>query len=103
MAANLWGRERVKSDDEAYYKALGARIAELRTAKGMTQQGLAKELGVSQQRIGHYEVGRARPSVSSLQALADALGVSVASLLGPLTKPPKPPSKRKAASSKRSE
>ena len=91
----------MKSHDEDYYKALGARIAELRVAKRMTQQKLADELGISQRTVGHYEVGRIRLQVAALQGLADALGVSVASLLGPLAKPPRPPrppSKRKAAS-----
>jgi len=83
----------VKTHDEGYYKALGARIAELRAAKGMTQQKLADALEVSQRTVGHYEVGRIRLQVSGLQALAEALGVSVATLLGPLGKPAR---KRKA-------
>jgi transcriptional regulator with XRE-family HTH domain len=90
------GPSRVKSHDEGYYKALGARIAELRTAKGMTQQQLADKLDVSQPTVGHYEIGRIRLQVSGLQALAEALGVSVAVLLGPLGKPAKPARKRKA-------
>jgi transcriptional regulator with XRE-family HTH domain len=85
-----------KANNESYYKALGARIAELRTAKGMTQQKLAEELGVSQQTVGHYEVGRARLQVATLQTLAEALGVSVTTLLGPLGPLANPVKKRKA-------
>lgn len=92
----------MKTHDEGYYKALGARIAELRAAKGMSQQKLADALEISQRTVGHYEVGRIRLQVSGLQALADALGVSVAVLLGPLGKPAKPARKRKVTPKKQS-
>ena len=84
----------MKTHDEGYYKALGVRIAELRGAKGMTQTKLGDELGISQQTVAHYEAGRIRLPVSALQGLAEALGVSVATLLGPLGKSPR---KRKAS------
>ena len=73
-------------DEEGFYKALGARIAELRHDQDMTQQQLADALGLSQRTVGHYEVGRIRLQVSILLDLADTLGVSVSDLLEPLRK-----------------
>jgi transcriptional regulator with XRE-family HTH domain len=69
-------------DDKPFFKALGARIAELRREQGLSQQALADELGVAQQTLAHYEVGRARMAVSLVPTLAKILGVSVEELLG---------------------
>lgn len=73
-------------DEEAFYRALGERIAELRRQQDMTQQQLADELGLSQKTVGHYEVGRIRLQVHMLPPLAECLGVSIAALFDPLKK-----------------
>ena len=70
------------SDDEAFFKALGARIAELRKEQGLSQQALADALGIPQQTFAHYEVGRARMPVSLLPELGKLFGVAVDELLG---------------------
>ena len=43
---------------EAFFKEMGARIAQARKERGLTQQQLADALGISQQTLAHYEVGR---------------------------------------------
>lgn len=68
-------------DERQFFKALGARIAELRKTHGLTQVQLAEALELSQQMIASYEVGRRRVSVSLLPAIA-ALAVSVEALIG---------------------
>jgi transcriptional regulator with XRE-family HTH domain len=70
------------SDDEAFFKALGMRVAELRREQGLSQQALADELGIPQQTFAHYEVGRARMPVSLLPELAKMFGVAADELLG---------------------
>ena len=70
------------SDDEAFFKALGARIAELRKEQGLSQQAQADALGIPQQTFAHYEVGRARMPVSLLPELGKLFGVAVDELLG---------------------
>lgn len=70
------------SNDEAFFKALGARVAELRKEQGLSQQALADALGLPQQTFAHYEVGRARMPVSLLPELAKAFGVAADELLG---------------------
>lgn len=69
-------------DEQTFFKTLGARIAELRGRQGLTQTQLASALGLTQQQLGHYEVGRRRVPVSLLAPLADELGVSIEELLG---------------------
>jgi transcriptional regulator with XRE-family HTH domain len=70
-----------------FFRELGARIAELRKARTLTQVQLAERLDVTQQQVASYEVGRRRVPVSLLAPLAEVLGVSLEELLGA---PPKP-------------
>lgn len=69
-------------DEQAFFKALGARIAGLRKDRGLTQAQLGEALGVSQQTINSFEKGRRRVPVSALPALTQVLGVSAEELLG---------------------
>ncbi len=70
------------SNTEAFFKALGARIAALRTEEGLSQQAVADQLGIPQQTYANYEVARARPPASMLPEFAKLFGVSVDELLG---------------------
>jgi transcriptional regulator with XRE-family HTH domain len=70
------------TDEKFFFQALGLRIAGLRKDLDLTQQQLADLLGVSQQMVASYEVGRRRVPVSLLPTLAHALTVSVEQLLG---------------------
>jgi transcriptional regulator with XRE-family HTH domain len=72
----------VNAKDEQFFKTLGARIAQGRKARNLTQQQLADELGVAQQTLAHYEGGRLRLPASLLPALAQTLQVPVELLLG---------------------
>ena len=47
-------------DEQEFFKTLGARIADLRKAQGLTQQQLAEPLQIAQQPLAYYEVGRLR-------------------------------------------
>ena len=60
---------------------MGKRFAELRKEHGLTQVQLADKLGVSQQTLAHYEVGRLRIAVSTLQEAAKILDVSLDELV----------------------
>ncbi len=61
----------------------GARLAELRMARGMTQEDLGSAAGSSQRMVAHYEnTPDAQPPADVLAALARALGVSADELLG---------------------
>jgi transcriptional regulator with XRE-family HTH domain len=86
MPEPSFGYETVTPDEELFYKALGARISELRRELDLTQQALANELGISQQILAHYEVGRFRLPVYILPDLAASLGITVSELLDRLKK-----------------
>ena len=79
----------ISKDERTFFVQLGARIAQLRKAQGVTQVQLAEWLGVSQQTVNAYEVGRRRMAVSALPALAKLLGVSLEELIGQEPKPGK--------------
>ena len=72
----------ISPDERAFFVQLGAQIAELRKAQGITQIQMAEALGVSQQTINSYEVARRRVPVSALPVLARQLKVSADELLG---------------------
>ena len=72
----------ISDDEREFFIQLGTRVAELRKAKNITQIQMAELLGVSQQTINSYEVGRRRIPVSALPTLATALTISIEEVLG---------------------
>jgi transcriptional regulator with XRE-family HTH domain len=68
------------SDPERVARALGRRIAELRTDHGWTQDLFAERLGVSVQYLRRIELARTNLTVPKLVGLANALRVRVAEL-----------------------
>jgi transcriptional regulator with XRE-family HTH domain len=72
----------LSQDEKAYFKALGARIAQRRKEAGLTQVQLAEALGIAQQTYASYETGFRRVPVSSLPTLAQTLKVEIDILLG---------------------
>lgn len=61
---------------------VGARLKQLRTARRLTQEALAERAGLSYKFIGEVERGRGNPTLTTLGALSDALGVGIVDLLG---------------------
>lgn len=68
-------------------KQIGLRIKTVRIEAGLTQQQLAKRLGIPYQSIGQWERGMRNPKIETLQAIADAIGVSLDYLLGNVSDP----------------
>lgn len=60
---------------------VGAFIAQLRREKGLTQQGLADSLSVTNKAVSKWETGDGYPEITMLPTLADALGVTADELL----------------------
>ncbi len=71
-------------------KTLGAMIAELRKAQGMTQLELADKMGVTDKAVSKWERDLSCPDVNSLPNLAAILGVSVDDLMQVKTDASKP-------------
>lgn len=58
-------------------RAIHARILELRTEAGLSQEDLASAVGVDKTAVSHWENGVSSPKGSRLPAVANALGVSI--------------------------
>ena len=79
---------------------IGRQIAENRRAKGLTQEQLAEEFGVSPQAVSKWENGASCPDILILPQLADFFGITVDELLrGPRGEEVRllPPEERKNA------
>ena len=67
----------ISTQDRDFFVAMGEHIAALRRANNVTQVQLACALGVSQQTLQSYEVGRRRIPVSAMPVVARTLSVSL--------------------------
>jgi transcriptional regulator with XRE-family HTH domain len=77
-------RQRLPTEWE---KAMGQRLYELRSRKGLTQEGLARKADVTTSAVRNWEKGKRTPSLEMAVRLADALDVSLDELAG--REPPK--------------
>jgi transcriptional regulator with XRE-family HTH domain len=57
--------------------ALGAAIRELRTKRGMTQESVAQAASITVAHLSGIERGHANPSWGAVEAIAEAMNVSV--------------------------
>lgn len=58
------------------------RLTEIRRARGLNQADVAERCGVSPDTYRRWEWGKQEPRLTELRAVAAALGVSVAALIG---------------------
>ena len=68
--------------NEEIIMTLGNKIAELRKEKGMTQEALANQLGVSNQAVSKWEANQSCPDIQLLPVLADFFEISLDNLFG---------------------
>ncbi|HWL00938.1 MAG TPA: helix-turn-helix domain-containing protein [Microbacteriaceae bacterium] len=61
---------------------IGARLRDARMQRGLSLRSVAQALGVSASLVSQVETGKTQPSVSTLYAIANHLGVSLDELLG---------------------
>ncbi|MGD9997409.1 MAG: helix-turn-helix domain-containing protein [Ilumatobacteraceae bacterium] len=69
------------TDLDPTFVAIGRAVRAAREAAGLSTRALASRCGISQAFVSQTERGITAPSLSSLYRIADALGVSPASLL----------------------
>jgi len=60
---------------------VGARLKQLRHARRLTQEQLAERAGLSYKFLGELERGRGNPTLTTLAAVSEALGVRLVDLL----------------------
>lgn len=63
-------------------KAFAAKLFEIRTARGMTQEKLAEAINVTQQMVAKWETGRTEPKIRHIEKMADHFDVSIDELMG---------------------
>src|SRR5277367_1490088 len=66
--------------DEDFLRALGVRVRELRSRRGMTRKMMAQESDVSERHLAQLELGDGNVSIVLLRRIATALNVSLADL-----------------------
>ena len=74
-------------------KLIGRRIRLLRTAKNLTQTGLAKDMGISQTHLCNIECGRVPVTLPNLLKLHKLLGCEMANFFVDLDAQPEPKEK----------
>jgi len=60
--------------------ALGKRTQKLRQKLGLTQEQLSERAGISPKNLSELENGRGNPTLTSLEGLAAAFGISLSEL-----------------------
>ncbi|HYH75808.1 MAG TPA: helix-turn-helix transcriptional regulator [Candidatus Saccharimonadales bacterium] len=66
--------------EQKLLKAFGKRIAEVRKARGVTQQELAERIGMSVVAIAYIETGKRWARLETLSKIAAILKVNIADL-----------------------
>ena len=69
------------------FAKVGARIQTIRKEKELSQEQLARQIGVSKGHLGHVEAGSKNPRAEMLISIAAALEVPVDALLSDLAIP----------------
>lgn len=73
-----------RSPNVAYRQRMGARLREVREARGVSQEDLANLTDMSRRYVGAIERGEVSPTVDRVVLLAGGLGVEPAELLPPM-------------------
>lgn len=71
----------LRDEDRELAKAIGVRARALRALRGITQEQVAEEVGLSPQVYARLEQGRVLPSVRTLVRIAEVLSASAGQLL----------------------
>jgi transcriptional regulator with XRE-family HTH domain len=66
--------------ERKFLLAFGRRLAELRKARGLTQNEFADSLDISRLSLAYFETGRRWPRPVTLQKLAKKLGVTISDI-----------------------
>lgn len=74
-------RQSIHTDTEGRLLKLGAAIRAARLDRGLSQEALADAAGIDRSHMGKIERGERNVSVLNVSRVAEALGLSLASLM----------------------
>lgn len=77
---NFYARCMTNAQEQKLMKAFGKRVAEVRKSRGVTQQELAENIGMSVVAIAYIETGKRWARLGTLNKIATSLKVNVADL-----------------------
>ena len=69
--------EQKQSFKQAFNQRIGLKISELRKKKGLTQEQLSEIAGLQRTHVGRIEAGKYEVTGWVLQAIAEALGMTL--------------------------
>lgn len=72
---------------KAHLPRLGLHIRDVRRASGRSQADIARLAGIAESTVGAVEAGRSNPSLPTMIALANALGVTIDQIVTAATTP----------------
>jgi transcriptional regulator with XRE-family HTH domain len=84
-------------DDDSVSSAVGARVAEVRRERGLTQENLAERVGVELVTIHRIERGKVGAALERLASVAAALEVPIGTFFDGVPVPPSPWPEHEAA------
>ncbi len=70
----------INNPDKAYLQAFGKHLQELRQAKGLSQQQLAFEAGLSKNQVGNIERGEVNTTITTILSISKVLEVDCKAL-----------------------
>lgn len=85
-------------EDEEGKRNIAANLTRILEERGMSQRALAAATGDSPMRISHYVNGKTQPVASALSRIAEALGVTMESLVSSIETSARKNSKKRLAS-----
>lgn len=85
MVNNPFGQDPMDFNEETAADRIGARIRNIRNAKGISQGELGEKIGLNADRVQKYENGARKPKPDMLIRIASALEVSTLALTDPVT------------------
>lgn len=74
-------RQSIRTDSEGTLRKLGAAIRNARLERSLSQEALADAAGIDRSHMGKIERGERNVSLLNVARVADALKVSIASLM----------------------
>jgi transcriptional regulator with XRE-family HTH domain len=78
------------NDHDAFYKQLGERIRAKRLERGLSQEGLAKAIGLKRPSMSNIEKGRQNILLHTFCDIAETLDTNANALLPERLRPPDP-------------
>lgn len=82
MGAYAYFMAKPQTLNEEFRRNIGLRIASLRASKGLSQRKFALVLELDRVTLNRIESGNGNPTLSTLERIADGLGITLPELLG---------------------